>query len=91
MKVVLDKTYENDHGAVPTSFDYIHEYYDGGFEEDVEILLESGDTMPINKMRVCLRLPDGVVVRGIVKIDKTRIKNTDNIYKNTKTEQNNLA
>jgi hypothetical protein len=86
VKAVLDKTYENEHGVVPTSLDYIHEYYDGGFEEDVEILLESGETMPINKMRVCLRLPDGVVVRGIVKIDKTRIKNTANIYK-----PNNLA
>jgi hypothetical protein len=86
VKDVLDKTYENEHGVVPTSLDYIHEYYDGGFEEDVEILLESGETMPINKMRVCLRLPDGVVVRGIVKIDKTRIKNTANIYK-----PNNLA
>ena len=86
VKVVLDKTYENDHGVVPTSLEYIHEYYDGGFEEDVEIILESGDTMPINKIPVCMRLPDGVVVRGIVKIDKTRIKNTANIYK-----PNNLA
>jgi hypothetical protein len=86
VKMVLDKTYENEHGVVPTSLDYIHEYYDGGFEEDVEILLESGDTIPINKIPVCLRLPDGVVVRGIVKIDKTRIKNTANIYKS-----NNLA
>jgi hypothetical protein len=86
VKDVLDKTYENEHGVVPTSLDYIHEYYDGGFEEDVEILLESGDTMPINKMRVSLRLPGGVVVRGIVKIDKTRIKNTANIY-----NPNNLA
>jgi hypothetical protein len=86
VKAVLDKTYEKEHGAVPTSLDYIHEYYDGGFEEDVEILLETGYTMPINKMRVSLRLPDGVVVRGIVKIDKTRIKNTANIYKS-----NNLA
>jgi len=90
VKAVLDKTYENEHGSVPTSLDYIHEYYDGGFEEDVEILLESGDTMPINRMRVSLRLPDGVVVRGIVKIDKTRIKNTANIYKNTD-KSNNLA
>jgi len=90
VKVVLDKTYENEHGAVPTSLDYIHEHYDGGFEEDVEILLESGDTMPINKIPVCLRLPDGVVVRGIVKIDKTRIKNTANIYKNID-KPNNLA
>ena len=86
VKAILEKTYKNEHGVVPTSLDYIHEYYDGGFEEDVEILLESGDTLPINKMRVSLRLPDGVVVRGIVKIDKTRIKNTANIY-----NPNNLA
>lgn len=90
VKEVLDKTYENEHGLVPTSLDYIHEYYDGGFEEDVEILLESGDTIPINKMRVSLRLPDGVVVRGIVKIDKIQIKNTANIYKNIE-NPNNLA
>ena len=86
VKAILDKTYENEHGAVPTSLDYIHEYYDGGFEEDVEIDLGSGDTCPINKIPVCLKLPDGVVVRGIVKIDKTRIKNTANIY-----NPNNLA
>jgi hypothetical protein len=90
VKLVLDKTYKNEHGVVPTSLDYIHEHYDGGFEEDVEILLESGDTCPINKIPVCLRLPDGVVVRGIVKIDKTRIKNTANIYKNID-KPNNLA
>lgn len=90
VKVVLDKTYKNDHGVIPTSLDYIHEYYDGGFEEDVEIVLESGDTCPINKIPVCLRLPDGIVVRGIVKIDKTRIKNTANIYKNID-KANNLA
>lgn len=70
--------------------DYIHEYYDGGFEEDVEIDLELGDTCAINKIPVCLRLPGGVVVLGIVKIDKTRIKNTANIYKNTD-NPNNLA
>ena len=86
VKAVLDKTYENEHGVVPTSLDYIHEYYDGGFEEGVEIDLESGDTCAINKIPVSLRLPDGVVVRGIVKIDKTRIKNTANIY-----NPNNLA
>lgn len=90
VKAILDKTYENEQGVAPTSLDYIHEHYDGGFEGDVEILLESGDTMPINKIPVCLKLPGGVVVRGIVKIDKTRIKNTANIYKNTD-EPNNLA
>jgi hypothetical protein len=90
VKVSLDKTYEKEHGVVPTSLDYIHEYYDGGFEEDVEIDLESGDTCAINKIPVCLRLPGGVVVLGIVKIDKTRIKNTANIYKNID-KPNNLA
>ena len=90
VKVALDKTYEKEHGVVPTSLDYIHEYYDGGFEEDVEIDLESGETCAINKIPVCLRLLGGVVVLGMVKIDKTRIKNTANIYKNTD-NPNNLA
>lgn len=90
VKVVLDKTYKSEHGVVPTSLDYIHKYYDGGFEEGVEIDLELGETCAINKIPVSLRLPDGLVVRGIVKIDKTLIKNTANIYKNID-NPNNLA
>jgi hypothetical protein len=86
VKVIFDKIYEKDYGVVPKSLDYIHEYYDGGFEEDIEIVLESGEAVPINKIPVCAILQHGVSVFGIVKIDKTRIKNTANIY-----NLNNLA
>ena len=45
----------------------------------------------MSKIEVGCRLSGDVVVNGIVIIDKTTLKNTDNIYKNTKMEQNNLA
>ena len=91
VKNTFDNIYANEHGVVASSLDYIHEYYDGGFEEDVEIVLETGEVFPICKIRVGCKLCGDVVVNGIVMVDKTSVKNSNNIYKNTKTEQNNLA
>jgi len=91
VKNTFDSIYANEYGIVPSSLDYIHEYYDGGFEEDVEIVLETGEVFPICKIRVGCKLWGDVVVKGIVMVDKTAVKNTDNIYKNTNIEQNNLA
>ena len=91
VKITFDSIYANEHGEVASSLDYIHEYYDGGFEEDVEIVLETGEVFPICKIEVGNRLLGDVVVNGIVIVDKTTLKNTNNIYKNTNTAQNNLA
>jgi len=90
VQMTLDHIYANEYGVKASSFDYIHEFYDGGFEEDVEIALETGDVFPISKIRVGCRLDGEVIVNGIVLIDKTTIKNSDNIYKNIN-DPNNLA
>lgn len=81
--IVLSNIFHSEYDILPgESLDYIHKYYDGGFEADVEILLNNGEILPINKICVGSILSGDVHVHGIVVIDKTMIENKTNIYKN---------